>query len=383
MGSGGDKGKPHRPCRAMQVRFISVCRDGHMRDFPWIEWLGLDRDEWSRTRSDRWLRLLSTGSASTAGVVVVAERREASGGIVVVKKRSLAGAFGDDMGIACDAQNPALGIGHGGDEPDGGCLHSLKAVLRGASNLYFADVRSSIYVPEVEDRSLPDEVLDLLDDQFKQDLLNVAFTSDSGLLSARSVRVVLKRRYPESQVDPETLADAGNKHVLHEALTHDRLTATLLVQKAKLAPDKRVSAAVIGDVIAASSLSDWAIDPELLVGPTNNWIRSRDEESAEEDTSSIDVSEGAFRSEEYLAFCRDGQEGMPKTNLLVRSFPIHDYEPLIRDRFSRVALLDRLRETRAFVGFSRLFATPTHFKQTLGPDLTDPKELAASHCGSR
>lgn len=361
IGSGGDRGKSHRARRTVQVRFIAVCREGHMRDFPWIEWLGLERDEWDGQRSDRWLRLLSTGSASIAGVVVVAEK-SAGSGMEEIKRRSLAGAFGGDLGVPCDGQNPVLGIGDGGDEPEDSCGQPLQAVLRGASNLYFADVRSAIYVPEFVDHTLPQEVLDLLDDNdFKHDLLTAALLSESGLLTKKSVGLALRRRYPESEVDPEVLADAANRHVLHEAITQQRLVAQLLVQKAKTAEDGRITASMIAEVINASDANGWAIDTELLVGQVNNWVKARGDGDGSEGTSepSLEVSEGAFRSDEYAAFSRDGQEGMPKVNLLVRSYPIGSYASTISGKFSRVALLDKLRETRAFVGFSRLYATPS------------------------
>lgn len=360
IGSGGEKGKQHKPRRPVQVRFVSICREGHMRDFPWVEWLGLERDEWSGHRQDRWLRLLSTGSASIAGVVVVAERRSASG-TEEVKRRSLAAAFGGDSAITCDGQNPALGIGHGGDEPGPGCGQPLQSVLRGASNLYFADVRSAIYVPEFQDQSLPQEILDLLDDhQFKHVLLTGALASESGLVMKKSAGAALKRHYPESEVDPQTLADAANRHVLHEILTQQRLLAQLLVQKAKIAQDGLLTAQVISDLIKKSPISDWEIDSQILVDQLNAWIRARGEaDGGESGADAVMIaSEGAFRSEEYAAFSRDGQDGTPKINLHVRSYPVDSYEAIVQDRFSRVALLDKLRETRAFVGFSRLYATP-------------------------
>jgi hypothetical protein len=355
FGNAKEKNSSHKPRKTVQVRFIAACRDGHMRDFPWIEWLGLEKKEWGGKRIDRWLRLLSTGSASAAGIVVVAERRT-SAGIETVKRRTMSGALGSDMGIACNGQNPVLGIGDGGDAPEEECTQPLQAVLRGSSNLYFGDVRSAIYVPDFSDQSLPQEVLDLLDDHdLKQDILMAAMQSDSGLLTQKSVGLALKRRYPESSVDPQIFADAANRLVLHEALTQQRLVAQLLVQKAGTAEDGRITAAMISEVIEASDAAGWAIDPSLLVGQLNNWVNARG--GAEIGESTLDISERAFRADEYAAFSRDGQEGMPKVNLLVRSFPIGDYESNISNRFSRIALLDKLRETRAFVGFSRLYPT--------------------------
>lgn len=366
IGSGADKGKSHKKRRAIQVRFVSVCRSGHLRDFPWIEWLGLDRAEWDGVRTDRWLRLLSTGSASIAGVVVVAERA-ASSGLVEVARKSLAGAFSVEpsgasaftfMKLMCDGQNPALGTGDGGDDPTDPCGQDLRAVLRGASNLYFGDVRSSIYVPEVEDSGLPQDVLDLLDDHsFKQELLNGALASESGTLGAKAAAVILRRRHPESEVKAEVLAAAVNKHALHEILTQPRLIATALVQKAKTAVDGKVTSKMLADLIEVAA-ADWSIDPDLLVDPINAWLRHREGLEAEgAQQRAEDVSDGTYRAEEYRAFSRDGQDGLPKVNLLVRSKPIEQYSDLVRRNFSRVALLDKLRETRAFVGFSRIYAS--------------------------
>ncbi|WP_156861009.1 DUF1998 domain-containing protein [Casimicrobium huifangae] len=368
IGSGAEKGKAHKKRRAIQVRFVAVCRSGHLRDFPWIEWLRLDRADWDGVRTDRWLRLLSTGSASIAGVVVVAERRDSSG-VVEVARESLAGAFSVESSgatafttiikLTCDGQNPAIGLGDGGDVPIEPCGQDLRAVLRGASNLYFADVRSSIYVPEVEDSGLPQAVLDLLEDYaLRQELLGGALASETdGTLSVRAAGATLRRRYPESDVRAEVLAAAVNKHALHEILTQPRLIATTLVQKAKTAVDGKVSAEILKGLIETAQ-PDWLIDPNVLVEPVNAWLRRREGLEAEgAPQRTEDVSDRTYRAEEYRAFSRDGQDGLPKVNLLVRSKPLDRYSDLVRRNFSRVALLDKLRETRAFVGFSRIYAS--------------------------
>ena len=366
IGSGAEKGKVHKKRRAIQVRFVAVCQEGHLRDFPWIEWLGLTRADWGGVKDDCWLRLLSTGSASIAGVVVVAERRDGAG-ITEVKRKSLAGAFGVEptgftaftrIGLMCDGQNPALAIGDGGDPPLEGCGGHLRAVLRGASNLYFGDVRSSIYVPEIEDSGLPQEVLDLLEDHaFRQALLTNAQSSEDGTLGPKGAAVVLRKWYPESQVQPAVLAQAVNKHVLHEILTELRLVATRLAIKAKTVPNGILTTEFLAALIK-DAVPDWGIDAELLVPSVNAWLRRRDGSESDVDLQSTPaVSDSTYRAEEYRAFCRDGQEGLPKVNLLVRSHPVADYNELVQRNFSRIALLDKLRETRAFVGFSRVFSS--------------------------
>jgi hypothetical protein len=362
--TGSDRGKPHKKRRTIQVRFVSACTEGHLRDFPWIEWLSLDREEWSGIRHDRWLRLHSTGSATIAGVVVVAEKRESTG-IVEVARKSLATAFSVDpkgatiftqMGLMCDGQNPALGIGHGGSDPQEKCGKDIRTILRGASNLYFSDIRSSIYVPEIRDLSFSQEILDLIDDfSLKQELLTSALSSDTGLVSPKAAGVILRRNYPESKVDIKLFTEAVNKHVLHELLTNNRFIAAWLVQKSKLAEDKKISNEVLKKIIT-EKYPEWEIPPSQLIEQINLWLSKRENSDLDEITNlSNDSFEDIYRSEEYLAFSRDGQDGFPKANLLIRSEDISSYDLLIQNNFSRVALLDKLRETRAFVGFSRIF----------------------------
>ncbi|MDA8255887.1 MAG: hypothetical protein M0Z99_09665, partial [Betaproteobacteria bacterium] len=359
VGSGTGKGQNHPPRVPVQVRFVAVCKQGHMRDFPWLEWLDLDRDEWGGHRPNRWLRLISTGSASTTGVVVAAEEIQ-SAGIVTVKRRSLAGAFGSDTGIQCDGQNPSLSYGDGGDAPVEQCGERLKAVLRGASNLYFADVRSSIYVPTIQDQSLPQAVLDLLDNYaFKQKLIAAALSSQDGTLTPASAALQLEQDVPESTVDEEVLAEAFNKHALHEVLTSRPKVATALVL-ASQATEGPVTAELVREVIANSgAMKHWKVDPQRLVSPLKTWLQTRSGSPAEgEDAEAGPAGRARFRYEEYAAFCRDGQEGSPKIHLLVRSRSVAEYDALIGRYFSRVSLLEKLRETRAFVGYSRVEASP-------------------------
>ena len=67
-----------------------------------------------------------------------------------------------------------------------------------------------------------------------------------------------------------------------------------------------------------------------------------------------DTPEQRFRRQEYEVLGGDVQEGYPKTNLLIRNADLLDYDQLIRDSFGRLSLVHKLRETRAFVGFSRV-----------------------------
>lgn len=119
----------HRP--AYPARFIAVCEDGHMSDFPWSWWV-------HRGNSDckGKLKLYSTGNTSTLADMWV----ECSCG----DKRSMSGATQRDNfeGLKCSGHHPF--------RPGVKCQKCNKPVIpsqRGASNVYFAVTRSAISIP--------------------------------------------------------------------------------------------------------------------------------------------------------------------------------------------------------------------------------------------
>lgn len=369
IGSGTGRGAQHPQRRTIQVRFVAACKKGHMQDFPWLEWLFRQPNPtWEADSISHWLRMRSTGSASLIGVEIIAEEMSASGEIKIIKRGTLGAAFQGDalsdsqtaftrIGVMCEGHNPALGIGKHGPNPLPGCGQELYPLLRGASNLYFPQVVSSIYIPDIDDRNLDQETLDILDDhQLKSSLLLSAQGADDGLVSLRAAKNALKRYYPESSVEAATLAEAANKHVLKDILLEDRKVQTFLSQKIKISSDKKLSREM---VIAAinSHCPDWEIDPSVLMPSLSAWFEgnhddvSRAHAGLQQDT----LVESDYRRQEYRVFCLDVQEGFPKTNLLIRSSKMDCYGELINLSFERVSQLHKLRETRAFVGYSRIF----------------------------
>lgn len=380
IGTGGGSGSEHSPRKTVQVRFVGACKKGHLQDFPWLEWLFKQPDPlWQPEGNLRWLRLRSTGSASLTGVEVAAEERLPNGGIKVVEKRTLAGAFQSDasnesqtafgkIGVRCEGHNPALGIGKNGPNPLPGCGQEIVPLLRGASNLYFPQVVSSIYIPDIDDRSLDQEVLDILDDHLlKSSLLLSAQVAEDGMISAKAARNALKKYHPESSVDAMALAAAANMHILKDILLEDRTVQAFLKQKIKVSIDKKVSRDMIAAAIK-SHCPDWDIDPAVLLAPLSAWFEGKngDPDEGAENARQDSLVESDYRREEYRVFCRDVQEGYPKTNLLIRSSAMENYGGFIRSSFERISLLHKLRETRAFVGFSRIFP---------GDDLTQEERL--------
>ncbi len=94
-----------------------------------------------------------------------------------------------------------------------------------------------------------------------------------------------------------------------------------------------------------------------MLEPISDWFKNKGTDS-DKGTAGVQqdtLVESDYRREEYRVFCRDVQEGYPKTNLLIRSSNMENYGELIQSSFERVSLLHKLRETRAFVGFSRIY----------------------------
>lgn len=129
------------------VRFICACQRGHIQDFPFMEWVHRDQP----IQSSCQLRLRAGRSASSLSGIII--------NCTCGAWKTMAGAFnkGSLSKITdCRGQRPWLGEVGDKTKP---CGEDLQVVQRGASNVYFPTVRSSIYLPKWsrdEDRKLID-----------------------------------------------------------------------------------------------------------------------------------------------------------------------------------------------------------------------------------
>jgi hypothetical protein len=117
--------------KAYPARFITICENGHMSDFPWRWWV-----HHGDTSCNGRLRMYSTGNTSTLSDMWV----ECSCGA----KRSMSGATQAQNfeGLACRGTHPF--------RPNSRPEHCEKPVIpsqRGASNVYFTVTRSAISIP--------------------------------------------------------------------------------------------------------------------------------------------------------------------------------------------------------------------------------------------
>lgn len=364
-----------KPIKTHQVRFVAACSHGHLTDFPWVEWVFDGKQgDWLPNGTNRWLTLKSSGSASLMGMQVYAEQLDSSGKVELVRYRSLAGSFGSGetvednsesivsplskIGVVCTGENPVLGVGTI-QRPAPGCGQHLQVILKNATNIYFPNVVSSIYIPEIEDSNLDPEILELFDHpNLKRELREAAQDSDDGLVSIKSAQRLLKKYYPNTSFEPEIIANTANIHLLPGILLENRQTMAILEQYWK------TNGGSISEVDIQAILDhiNWSIDPKLIINEISEYLKkllckqtsSETISQASAESLEENIEEQAYRFDEYKVFTRDIQTGFPKVDLDVRSKPLADYLGLEACGFKRIALLHKLRETRAFDGFSRI-----------------------------
>lgn len=171
----------------VQVSFVAMCENGHLQDFPWREWVHRS----VAPECAKPMRLKATGGASLA-----AQRIECDCG----EKRSLAGITGAredktvlsadldrqaDVEYLCAGRKPWLG-----QNATEACGAQLRGSLRNASNVYFADVRSAIYLPRA-DFGATSELLAILDRPPLASLVSTQLSANGGPSDALADAILL------------------------------------------------------------------------------------------------------------------------------------------------------------------------------------------------
>ena len=248
------------------VRFIAICSEGHIEDFPFMEWVHGKSD----IDGDCRLRLRAGSSGSLSGI-----RLECRCG----KKKSMAGAFNQNSLAKitkCNGNRPWLGESDGNNFD---CGKDLLVVQRGASNVYFPELRCSIYLPKWGS-SVQRRIIEILDREWERLTRSVV----NGQLNDYVFEFVADRY----QINKDELMTAA----------HERLNL----------------------------------------------------ENAE-DENPTDDSEELYRKAEYDAILSGA--GGDNQDFFVTNHQGVGYSDPIGRYFTSISLIHKLRETRAFIGFSR------------------------------
>ena len=182
--------------RLIPVRFVVACEEGHVEDFPWIEWVHGEPKKplaWEMSCGKPVLLQESAGHGGLRGVLI---RCTGCG-----KARTLVGAGGRRglPGLRCRGCRPWLG------DNRVSCGNPIRLLERGATNLYFPRRLSSILIPPYSTRLY-------------------------SLLENPRVRRALELDDPDSEIHPEAIKAVAREHRvapedLEEAIVRSR-TAT-------------------------------------------------------------------------------------------------------------------------------------------------------------
>lgn len=266
-------GKKRFKRKLIPERFVVVCQEGHIDDFPVAEWLHHNADHPYNQDTCRIRRSTGGTSAALTGVFY-----ECSCGA----KRSLAGATRPgalkQISYRCKGSKPWLGIEVDNEHP---CeSDEVKVLQRGATNVWFADTRSSIHIP-TDDETANRRIIGILNQYFDA-------------LRSNRVNGKLNREF-----------------------------INMLAAANHVSADELYAAAV-------RKLNNIEELPEV----------------------NEEISEDDYRLAEYVVLSKSS--GSDTLDFHSKNRPILIYNPTIHKYFHSISVVPKLRETRAFIGFSRL-----------------------------
>jgi hypothetical protein len=190
--------KKKRP-QLIPVRFITVCSEGHIEDFPFYEWAHKGQ-ECKKGFGEKALRMITGKSSSLAGISIHCE---------CGAYNTMAGAFGNkslEKFKKCSGSRPWLGEVN---EKAKGCGKNLHVVQRGASNVYFPVVQGAIYLPKNTDQNT-EKALEQVLNVYKQSG-SLMEGSKWGVLKSFSYAIATERG-----IDPDKLYDLAYSRIFEK-----------------------------------------------------------------------------------------------------------------------------------------------------------------------
>ncbi len=278
-----------------QVPFIAMCELGHLQDFPWREWVHGK----SNPSCGGDLRLIATGSATLAGQKVKCDKCNKERNLEGITRANtnkdgkttttLSKTLGQGTEFLCKGHKPWLG-------PDSNetCNAHIKGSLRSASNVYFAQIRSSIYLPRIDDSSLQE--LEIL-------LANPPLSTLVNMLNDLGVEI--------AKISESVTAQQSR---LLASYTKDQINSVLKV------------------ILSTKYPSEISKDSAQVAGL-------------------LEDEQTAFRRSEYEGLKKERKDVLLK----IKAGNLRNYLPLVSEYFSRLMLIEKLQETRTLTGFTRVF----------------------------
>jgi len=252
-----NKNERRRSTKLIPIYFVAVCKEGHIEDFPFFEWVH-DNKPHAPSCELKIETGLKIKVICSCGVEKSMSKIYQDNALSPIK--------------ACSGKRPWLGEI---DSTEQKCGKRLKVLQIGASNVYFPITVSSLFLPRY-DENASDEVL----------------------------KIITKKW----------------------STIEEQLKATSVDQLCEL----------LGGI--------YGFPAERFKLGIIDFRRGLNEKEC--------ITEEDYRYQEYQAIIN--LEGKPTADFYTKEYPIDSYEPIMKILFSRIICIPKLRETRAFAGFSRI-----------------------------
>lgn len=278
--------------RMSQVPFVAICSDGHLDDFPFDKWVHRSHE----ASCSGPLRLKSQGGGGLEGQRIVCEGCQ--------KERTLRGITrayfveGEEHTYLSDQlSSPDDPYFCTGAQPwlaklNGACSLSMRGALRGAGNVYFPKIESSIYLPPNEG-AVSAEMHDLMDHPAVSGTMRTLHSIFGAELKVEMLRTHLLKNVPPELFSPIS-------------------------------------------------------DEDLIAGYRDRMgVGEKEPESLEQSDAELLTGDDEWRYPEFQHI-----RETPTNDYLTASDP--DLHPNLRPYLERIRSVEVLRETRALRGFTRV-----------------------------
>lgn len=262
------------------VRFMTICSNGHLDDFPFQEWVHNDSNI-----KDHRLRYITTSGSGLSGIIIKCETCSSELDPI---QRNMSGALSPESferkEIKCSGRRPWLDDDHEECHCD-----TLTGVQKSSSNLLFPIIRNSIFCPSND--PLPNWIKEWIDDK---------------LPNTR-----LEKLLPSFKTKKDPLLEIIK--IFHNSFT----------------PEK-----------------------QLEIESKIDEIRSYLKPTKEEDPFKDNGYQGIFQREydRFLNFPEDKK----LDDFTIKRPDINEYTEWLRKKINSIGLLEKLRDTRVYAGFSRI-----------------------------
>lgn len=262
-------------------RFIVVCPNGHIDDFPIIEWLHSDGVHKYDPKTCHHIRRSTGGTSASLTSVKYTCTCGAEKSIAGALRK---GALAKIKGYKCKGSKPWLGISEDNEHPCNCKPEDIKVVQRGATNVWFPVTISSIHIPTDDEKDIK---------------------KINQILNEHWVQITSKIVDGQTEPDPQYLEMIANL---------------------------------------------FSVDPQQFKKAVHLKLCGPSCQTSE--TVTINDSEDNYRYAEYKMLKKSS--GHQLIDFYSTNYSIKNYNPRIQEYFTSISLVKKLRETRAFVGFTRL-----------------------------